>query len=248
MENHFCESLALCRHNVDLEFNGEVMKPDRYQETPDHAGFNPNTMRVSKWYQKTTLKGDVSHFSSFSRTSDTVVETNLTSEKEPIEDDERLAMKIGDMPPLLPGPVSNPRIRDDQENSARTRTRCTVLHLMMLHTSMVWLQSVIYLPTICEKIGKEVELFNVSTYIFSILFNNLGSFNRKSEFRKPENLNKPITKRETTNIAEQSLLEFWWNNNAHVILTSEADSSPTEGSCLKTKAWWDVIQPEAMTC
>ena len=117
-----------------------------------------------------------------------------------------------------------------------------------LHTSMVWLQSNIYLPTICEKIGKDVELFKVSIYQCSILFNNLGSFNRKSEFRKPENLNKPVTKGETMNIAELSLLEFGWNNYAHAILTSEADSSPTEGSCLESMAWWDAIQPEAMIC
>ena len=53
--------------------------------------------------------------------------------------------------------------------------------------------------------------------------------NRKSEFRKPENLNKLITKGETINIAELSLLkEFWGNKYAHVILTSEADSLPTD--------------------
>ena len=74
------------------------MKPERFTETPDHAGVNPDAIRVSKWYRKTTLKGVVSHFSSFSRTSfsrtsDTFVGTHLTSEREPIEDDEeRLAM------------------------------------------------------------------------------------------------------------------------------------------------------------
>ena len=79
------------------------MKPERFTEALDHAGFNPDTMRVSKWYQKTTFKSDVSHFSSFCRTRDTFVETNLTSEREPIEDDEeRLSMKKGDM--LLPMP------------------------------------------------------------------------------------------------------------------------------------------------
>ena len=57
----------------------------------------------------------------------------------------------------------------------------------------------------------------------------MGSFNRKSEFRRPENLNKPITKSERFNVADLSLLrEFWGNNNAHVILTAEADSLPTD--------------------
>ena len=82
------------------------MKPERFTETPDHAGVNPDAISFSKWYRQTTFKGDVSHFSSFSRTSDTFVETNLTSEREPIKDDEsRLAMKIGDMPSPLPGRV-----------------------------------------------------------------------------------------------------------------------------------------------
>ena len=96
-------------------FNEEVMKPERFTEAPDYAGLHPDTMKVSKWYLKTTLNRDVSHFSFLSRTSDTFVETNLTSDREPIEDfEERLAMKIGDMPPPLPRRVSNPRIRGDE--------------------------------------------------------------------------------------------------------------------------------------
>ena len=80
-----------------------------------------------------------------------------------------------------------------------------------------------------RKTGTNVELFNVPTYQCSILFNNMGSFNRKSEFQRPENLNKPITKGEKFNVADLSLLrEFWRNNYAHVILTAEADSLPTD--------------------
>ena len=130
IENYYYESLAFSRHCVDLEFNEEVMKPERFTEAPDHAGFNPGTMRVCKWYQKTTRTGDVSHFLSLSRTSDACVETNLTSEREPTEDDEeRLAMQIGDMPPPLPRRVSNPRIH--WTDYSQTWTRCTVLHLVM---------------------------------------------------------------------------------------------------------------------
>ena len=56
----------------------------------------------------------------------------------------------------------------------------------------------------------------------------MGSSNQKSEFRKPENLNKTITKGEKY-IAELSLLkEFWRHNYTHVILTAEADSLPTD--------------------
>ena len=53
----------------------------------------------------------------------------------------------------------------------------------------------------------------------------MGSFSRKSEFRKAENLDKPITKGEKFNVDELSLLR---NNYAHVILTAEADSLPTD--------------------
>ena len=55
------------------------------------------------------------------------------------------------------------------------------------------------------------------------------SFHRKGEFRKPENLNKPVTKSEKFNIANVPLLkEFWENNHGHVILTAEADISSTD--------------------
>ena len=57
----------------------------------------------------------------------------------------------------------------------------------------------------------------------------MGSFNRKSEFRRSENLNKPITKGEKFNVAELSLLrEFRGNNCAHVIWTAQVDSRPTD--------------------
>ena len=50
----------------------------------------------------------------------------------------------------------------------------------------------------------------------------MGSFNQKSEFRKAEKSAK-------FNVTELSLLrEFWGNNDAHVILTSEADSLSTD--------------------
>ena len=58
-----------------------------------------------------------------------------------------------------------------------------------------------------KKRGKDVELFNVSTYQRSIMFNNFGSFNRENEFGKPENLNKPITKGEKFKIIELSVLK-----------------------------------------
>ena len=52
---------------------------------------------------------------------------------------------------------------------------------------------------------------------------------RESEFRKVENM---VTKGEKFNVTDDlqlSLLrEFWGNNYAHVFLTTEADSLPTD--------------------
>ena len=235
IENHSYESLAFYRHSVDLEFDEEVVKPERLTESPDSAGFNPDTMKVSKWYQEATRKSDVSHFSSSRGTSDAFADTDWTSYqvREPIEDDEeRLAMKIGDTPPPLPRRVSNPRIRDDQalheffSNSDKmyraTSDDAYTQGWFDYSRLSVFTQSV-------RKIGKDVELLDVSTHPYNILFNNLGSFNRDSEFRKPANLNKPSTKGENFNIAELSLLKALWGNNyAHVIMTAEAHSAPTD--------------------
>ena len=61
----------------------------------------------------------------------------------------------------------------------------------------------------------------------------MDSFNRKSEFRKLENLNKLIVKGEKYNITDLSLLrEFLGNNYAHVTMTAEADSLTTDAKQL----------------
>ena len=87
-------------------------------------------------------------------------------------------------------------------------------------------------PQSVRKAGPNVDLHKVSTYQCSIIFNHMGSFDRKSELRKAENMNKPISPNEkfnVTNDPQLSLLtEFWRNNCAHVILTAEADSIPTD--------------------
>ena len=61
-------SLAFSRQSVDLEFNEEVMKPERFTEAPDHTDLKPDTMKGSKWYQE-----------AISRTSDAFVETSWES-------------------------------------------------------------------------------------------------------------------------------------------------------------------------
>ena len=76
----------------------------------------------------------------------------------------------------------------------------------------------------------DVDFYNVSTYQCSILFNN--TLNKKSKFSKAEHIDKPISSHEkfnVTNDPQLSLLtEFRGNNYAHMILTAEVDSSPTD--------------------
>ena len=126
--------------------------------------------------------------------------------------EERLATKRGDMPPPVPKRVNNPRIREDQaklefySNSDRIH-RATpedeVAQTWFDYDRSVFPQSV-------RKTGTNVERSNLSTYQCSFVFNNVGSFNRKSEVRKPQNLNKPNAKGEKFNVADWSLLrEFW---------------------------------------
>ena len=84
------------------------------------------------------------------------------------------------------------------------------------------------LPQSVRKAGPHVDYYYVSTYQCSILFNNMGSLNWKSEFRKSDNVDKPISPKERFNVTNDPLTEFWENNNAYVILTAEADSLPTD--------------------
>ena len=76
------------------------------------------------------------------------------------------------------------------------------------------------LPTVRERGCLNVDLYSVSTCQCSILF-NMGSFNRKSEFRKAENMYKPVSPNEkfnVTNDPQLSLLgEFLGNNCVQVI-------------------------------
>ena len=60
----------------------------------------------------------------------------------------------------------------------------------------------------------------------------MGPFNRKSEYRKAENMYKPVSPIEKFNVTNDPQLsflrEFWGSNYAHVFLTAEADSLPTD--------------------
>ena len=93
----------------------------------------------------------------------------MTSEREPIEDDEeRLAMKIGDMPPPLPRRVSNPRIRGDQAwngfFSNWKKMRRAASDDVYTQAWSDYSRSSI-LPQPVRKTCTNVELFNVPTYL-----------------------------------------------------------------------------------
>ena len=89
----------------------------RLTKAADNADIDFSILGVSTWYQESTREEDDTHFPSSSRASDALTGADTTSYqvREPIEnDEERLAMKRGDMPPPVPQRVVNPRIREDQ--------------------------------------------------------------------------------------------------------------------------------------
>ena len=130
--------------------------------------------------------------------------------REPIEnDEERLAMKRGDMPPPVPKRVANPRIQENQALQ-EFHSDSDKMHRATLEDefAQTWFDYGRFVfPQSVGKTGTNVELCNVPTYQGSIVFNSVGSFNRKSEVRKPENLNKPVAKGEKFNVADLSLLQ-----------------------------------------
>ena len=94
---------------------------------------------------------------------------------------------------------------------------------------MVWVQSIIYIPTICGKIGKDVELFNVSTYQYSILFNSLVlSIGRAISWGQRTWISFSPRVKQLISLSCRYSKNFWRNSYAHVILTSEADNLPTD--------------------
>ena len=229
-EDHYYEALAFSRHIIDLVFDEGKMQPEKLTKEPEKEGIDPSTMRVSKWYRELTREDDDPHFPSSTRVSDVVTGTNRMSYqvREPTENDkERLAMKRGDRPPPVPKRVANPRIREYQalqefhsksDKMHRATPEDEFAQTWFDYDRFVFPQSV-------RKTGTNIEHYNLPTYQCSILFINMRSFNRKSEVRKPQNLNKPNAKGEKFNVADLSLLrEFWRNNHAHVFLTAEADS------------------------
>ena len=202
------------------------MKPEKATKAPRNAGIDPSTMKMKQWYQGQNRVSDKSQWQwPDDRVSDKKAPTGTDrashQAREPIEgDEERLAMRQGDMPPPVPERVTNPRIREDRavqdfqmnsEKMHRATYETPTRDPWFDHRRSIIFRSV--LPQSVRKAGPNVDLYNVSTYQCSILFNNMGSFNRKSEFRKAENMDKPVSPQEKFNVTSDpqlSLLrEFW---------------------------------------
>ena len=238
-EDHYYEALALSRHSINLEPGEEFMKPEKATMAPGNSGVDPSTMKMKQWYQGQDRLSDESQWQLPSnRMSGKKAPTGTDGAYQargPIEGDkERLAMRRGVMPPPVPQRVANPRIREDRavqdfrqnsEKMHRATHGDAYTRAWFDYCRSVFSQSV-------REAGPNVDLYNVSTYQCSILFNNMGSFNRKIECRKAENMYKPVSPNEkfnVTNDPQLSLLrEFWGNNYAHEILTAEADSLSTD--------------------
>ena len=129
-------------------------------------------------------------------------------------------------------PIRELEKTEQYRNSDRTRKRCTVPP-PKTPTQKAWFdccRSVF--PQTVRKAGPDVNLYYVPMYQLSILFYNMGSFNKKSEFRKAVNIDKPISSNKRFNVTDDPhlslLTEFWGNNYAHVLLTAEADSLPAD--------------------
>ena len=104
--------------------------------------------------------------------------------REPIEgDDERLATRRGDMPPLVPERVGNPKIREDRavqdfrqnsEKMHRATSKDAYTKAWFDYCRRIFPKSV-------RKAGPDVDFYNVSTYQCKHPLQLHGSFNKKSD-------------------------------------------------------------------
>ena len=95
-EDYFYEALAFSRHNVDLVFDEENMKPENSQRRPQTQALIQVPWKWIKIYLEPTREEDDPHFPSSSRVSDALTGADKASYqvREPIEnDEERLAIE-----------------------------------------------------------------------------------------------------------------------------------------------------------
>ena len=151
-------------------------------------------------------------------------------------DEERLAMRQSDMPPPVPERVTNPEFEKSEQcrNSKGTRKRRTVPHPKTPTQDHGLITAEASFHFSVRKAGPNVDLYNVSTYQCSIPFNNMGSFSRRSEFRKAEKHGQTgFTTGEVQTFRPAALSYRQSENSKEItILTAEADSIPTDEKAL----------------
>ena len=103
-EDFYFEALAFSRHTTNLELDEEIMKPENATKAPRNSGIDPGTMKMKQWYQGQDRLSDKSQWQLPSnRVRDKKAPTGTRrasyQAREPIAgDEERLAMRRGDMP------------------------------------------------------------------------------------------------------------------------------------------------------
>ena len=152
-------------HYLDTASTWSLMKrPWRQRKLlrrQENSGIDPTTMKMRQWYQR----------------HDRVSEKNAPTGTDRASDQaQRLAMRQGDMPPKVPERVANREFEKTEQcgNSNITRKRCTVPPAKT-PTQEHGLKIVEASFKSVRKAGPDVDLYNVSTYKCSILFNNMGS-------------------------------------------------------------------------
>ena len=192
-EDYYHEALAFCRPSINLELDEENMKPEKATMAPIKAGIIPTTVKMKKWYQEPDRASDENSLTGTDRPSYQARELFG-------DDDERLAMRQGDMPPPAPERVANPRIREDRsvqdfQRNSEKMNRAThedaYTRAWFDFCRRVFPQSV-------KKASQDIDLYNVSTYQCSIFF---------IEFRRVENMHKPQRHRRPAAVTSQRILE-----------------------------------------
>ena len=227
VESEDYEALAFSRRSINLELDEENMQPERSTMAPRNAVINPSTTQMKRCHRGQDRVSD--------KNSLTRMDGPSNQARELIADDEeRVAMRQGDMPPPVPERVANPRIQEDravqdfQKNSGKMH-RATSDDAYTI-AWFYFCRSVF--PQSVRKAGPDVDLYIVSSYQCSILFNNMRSFSRKTEFWKTENMHQPFLRKRNSTLPTTGSCHFsenfGRNDYAHVTLTAEADSFPTD--------------------
>ena len=224
LEDYYYEALAFFRHSINQELDEETMRPEKATEAPRNSGTDPSTVKMKQWYQKQDRLSDKSQWQwSSNRVSDkkapTGTERASYQVREPIEDyDERLVMRRRDMPSPVPERVANPKIREDRA-AQDFRQNSEKMHRATSEDAYTkaWFDDCRSIfPQSVRKAGPDVDFYNVSTYQCSILFNNTGSFNRKSEFRKAENIDIQMKSSSLPTILSCHFSQNSWETTTHM--------------------------------